>query len=148
MNFNTQLPVKKLYIFLISCSVIIFISSLDVMVTVKDVNLFREWIQINQLQGLEADLLSTYVAINLSLFFSKIAIPITFAIYSYYAFTKIKINQLFVFMWTVLNLGGMAYTIVELKLDSLFYYMIIFAYVVILLTLVSLVDDIRENKSK
>jgi hypothetical protein len=118
------------------------------MITVKDAGLFREWIEINQLQGIESELMSTYVSINLSLFFSKIAIPITFAIYSYYAYTKIKINQLFVFMWTVLNLGGMAYTIVELKLDSLFYYVIIFAYIVVLLTLVSLIDDIRENKSK
>lgn len=148
MNFNTPLPIKKLYIFLITCSVIIFLSSLDVMVAVKDISRFNDWIASNGLTGAEPDLLGSYIAIHLSLFFLKIIIPITFAIYSYYAYIKIKINALFVFMWIVLNFGGLAYVAVELKLDSFFYYIVILAYVINILTLVSLTEDIRENKSK
>lgn len=148
MNFNTPLPIKKLYIFLIACSVIIFASSLDVLVTVKDISKFKEWIQANQLVGEPSDLLSSYVTVNLSLFFFKIIIPITFAIYSYYAYIKIKINALFVFMWIVLNLGGLAYIAVELRLDSVLYYIVILAYVINILTLITLAEDIRENKSK
>lgn len=148
MNFNTPLPIKKLYIILVTCSVIIFASSLDVMVTVKDISKFKEWIQINQLVGEQSDLLGSFVALNLSLFFFKIIIPVTFALYSYYAYLKLKINALFVFMWTVLNIGGLAYIAVELRLDSVLYYIIIFAYVINILTTISLAEDIRENNSK
>ncbi len=148
MNFNTPLPIKKLYIILITCSVIILASSLDVMVTVKDISKFKEWIQINQLVGEQSDLLGSFVALNLSLFFFKIIIPVTFALYSYYAYLKLKINALFVFMWTVLNIGGLAYIAVELRLDSVLYYIIIFAYVINILTTISLAEDIRENNSK
>lgn len=148
MNFNTPLPIKKLYIILITCSVIIFASSLDVMVTVKDISKFKEWLQINQLVGEQSDLLGSFVALNLSLFFFKIIIPVTFALYSYCAYLKLKINALFVFMWTVLNIGGLAYIAVELRLDSVLYYIIIFAYVINILTTISLAEDIRENNSK
>lgn len=148
MNFNTPLPIKKLYVFLIACSVIIFASSLEVMMTVKDISKFNEWIQLNQLVGEQSELLGNYVSVNLSLFFIKIIIPITFAIYSYYAYIKIKINALFVFMWIVLNIGGLAYIAVELKLNSVLYYIVILAYVINVFTLLSLAEDIRENKSK
>lgn len=148
MNTNTKLPTKKLYLILLSCALIIFISSLETMIKVKDTMLFNDWVESNQLIGDNALLLNDYISINLSIFFSKIIIPVIFAIYTYYAYIKIRINQLYVFIWTVLNLGGLAYTVVELRLDSIFYYFNILGYVIMLLTLLSLIDVIRENKSK
>lgn len=148
MNTNTKLPTKKLYLILLSCALIIFISSLETMIKVKDTMLFNDWVESNQLIGDNALLLNDYISINLSIFFSKIIIPVIFAIYTYYAYIKIRINQLYVFIWTVLNLGGLAYTVVELRLDSIFCYFNILGYVIMLLTLLSLIDVIRENKSK
>ena len=148
MNTNTKLPTKKLYLILLSCALIIFISSLETMIKVKDTMLFNDWVESNQLIGNNALLLNDYISINLSIFFSKIIIPVIFAIYTYYAYIKIRINQLYVFIWTVLNIGGLAYTVVELRLDSIFYYFNILGYVIMLLTLLSLIDVIRENKSK
>lgn len=148
MNTNTKLPTKKLYLILLSCALIIFISSLETMIKVKDTMLFNDWVESNQLIGDNALLLNDYISINLSIFFSKIIIPVIFAIYTYYAYIKIRINQLYVFIWTVLNIGGLAYTVVELRLDSIFYYFNILGYVIMLLTLLSLIDVIRENKSK
>ncbi|GAB6109641.1 hypothetical protein [Fusibacter bizertensis] len=148
MNTNTKLPTNKLYLILFSCALIIFITSLETMFRVKDVMLYNHWVEANQLIGDKAQLLNDYISINLSVFFSKIIIPVLFAIYTYYAYIKIRINHLYVFIWTVLNLGGLAYTVVELRLDSVFYYINILGYVMLLLTLLSLIDVIREDKSK
>lgn len=148
MNTNTKLPTKKLYLILLSCALIIFITSLETMLRVKDSTLFDNWLSSNQLVGDKAQFLNDYISINLSIFFSKIMIPVIFAIYTYYAYIKIRINQLYVFIWTVLNLGGLAYTVIELRLDSMFYYINILGYIIMLLTLLSLVDIIREKKSK
>lgn len=148
MNTNTKLPTKKLYLILLSCALIIFITSLETMLKVKDSTLFDNWLSSNQLVGDKALFLNDYISVNLSIFFSKILIPVIFAIYTYYAYIKIRINQLYVFIWTVLNLGGLAYTVIELRLDSMFYYINILGYIIMLLTLLSLVDIIRENKSK
>lgn len=148
MNTNTKLPTNKFYLILFSCALIIFITSLETMFRVKDVMLYNHWVETNQLIGDKAQLLNDYISINLSNFFSKIIIPVLFAIYTYYAYMKIRINQLYVFIWTVLNLGGLAYTLIELRFDSIFYYINILGYVVLLLTLISLIDVIREDKSK
>lgn len=147
-NSNTKLPTSKFYKLIVSCSLIIFAASLDVMFRVKDMSLFNDWVEINQLQGEEAQLLSHYVSIHLSMFFSKIIIPVIFGIYTYFAYMKLRINQLYVFIWTVLNLGGLAYTVVELNLNSVLYYISILSYIVMLITILSLVELIRENKSK
>lgn len=148
MNTNTKLPLKKFYLILISCSVIIFAASLDVMFRVKDIQLFDSWLTQNEITGNRADLFSNYVSLNLSVFVSKIIVPVSFAIYTYFAYVKIRINQLYVFMWIVLNLGGLAYTIIEFNFASPMYYLMILSYAVCIMTLVTLVDDIRANKSK
>lgn len=148
MNTNTKLPEKKLYIILISCAIIILAASLEVMIRVKDLALFEEWVKASQLVVDRSDLLSQYISLNLSAFFSKIIVPVTFGIYTYYAYIKIRINALYVFMWSVLSLGGLAYTIIELQLNSILYYVSILGYVVLLFTILSLVDTIRDEKSK
>ena len=145
---NTKLPTSKFYILILSCSLIILSASLEVMFRVKDVTLFNQWIEQNKFVGDEALLLSQYISLNLTVFFSKIIIPVMFGVYTYFAYIKLRINQLYVFMWTVLNLGGLAYTAIEMNLNSVFYYVSIIGYAVMLITILSLVDVIRENKSK
>jgi len=148
MNTNTKLPVKKLYIILISCAIIILTASLEVMIRVKDLAFFEEWIKVNHLIGDRSELLSQFISINLSAFFSKIIVPAMFGIYTYYAYIKIRINQLYVFMWSVLNLGALAYTVIEWQLNSVLYYVSILGYIVLLFTILSLAEIIRDNKSK
>lgn len=147
-NTNTPLPIKKLYILLISCALIIVSTSLEVMFRVKDLSLFSQWIIDNQITGDSSVYLNQYVSVCLSAFFTKIIIPVTFGIYTYIAYIKIRINQLYVFIWTVLNLGGLAYIVVEWQLGSVFFYLSILGYVVMLFTLLSLIDLIQEYKSK
>ncbi len=147
-NTNTPMPLNKLYILLISCALVIATASLEVMFRVKDLSLFNQWIADNNITGDSSVILSQYISVCLSAFITKIIIPVTFGIYTYFAYIKIRINQLYVFMWTVLNLGGLAYTVVEWQLGSIFFYITILGYAVMLLTLLSLIDQIQEYKSK
>lgn len=142
------MPLNKLYILLISCALVIATASLEVMFRVKDLSLFNQWIADNNITGDSSVILSQYISVCLSAFITKIIIPVTFGIYTYFAYIKIRINQLYVFMWTVLNLGGLAYTVVEWQLGSIFFYITILGYAVMLLTLLSLIDQIQEYKSK
>jgi len=147
-NTNTPIPLRKFYVLLITCSLVIVTASLEVMFRVKDLSLFNQWLAENNLVGESSFYLSQYISVCLSAFFTKIIIPVSFGIYTYFAYIKIRINQLYVFMWTVLNLGGLAYTVVEWQLGSIFFYITILGYVVMLLTLLSLIDQIQEYKSK
>jgi hypothetical protein len=148
MHTQAKLPLKQLYIILIACSLIIFLSSIDVLMRVKDISLFENWVKDQVLLGDPSTHLNQYVGLNLSLFFMKIIVPVSFAIYSYAAYVKIKINQLYVLIWTILNIGGLAYTAFDRQHTNILYYVIIFCYILLVLTLLTLIDVIRESKSK
>jgi len=142
------MPIKKLYILLISCALIIVSASLEVMFRVKDLSMFNQWLLENNLTGDSSLLLGDYISVCLSAFTTKIIIPISFGIYTYFAYVKIRINPLYVFMWMVLNIGGLAYTVVEWQVGSVFFYVTLLGYCVMLLTLFSLIDQIQAYKSK
>lgn len=150
MNSYTKLPKKQLYSILLLCSIIILSETITVMIKVKDVNLFKDYL-INlgftlELGSLYSEHFSSYVAMNLSYFFFNILIPVSISIHSYIAFMSIRISKLFVFIWTVLILGSLAYTIIGFNLKSIFYYINIFSYILLLITILSLnkvIDNIK-----
>lgn len=148
MQTQAKLPLKQLYTILIACAMIILLSSIDVLMRVKDITLFDNWVKEQALTGDPSMLLNQYVGLNLSLFIMKIIVPVSFAIYSYVAYVKIKINHLYVLMWSILNIGGLAYTAFDRQYPNILYYVIIICYALLILTLISLVDVIRESKSK
>lgn len=150
MNSYTKLPKKQLYYILILSSIIIFSETIAVMMKVKDIDLFTNYLMES---ALSIDLsqaynqqFSSYVALNLSYFFFNIIIPVSISIHSFIAFLSIRISKLFVFIWTVLLLGGMAYTIVGFNFRSVFDYINIISYLILLGTLLSLnkvIDNIK-----
>lgn len=150
MNSYTKLPKKQLYSILLLSSLIIFTETISVMIKVKDANLFKDYL-INLGFTLEGDKLyneyfSSYVAMNLSYFFFNIIIPVSISIHSYIAFISIRISKLFVFIWTVLILGALSYTIIAFNFQSVFYYINICSYIFLLLTILSLnkvIDNIK-----
>lgn len=148
MNTNAKLPTKTFYWLLFACALIVVMASLDVMFRVKDKALFDKWVEISKLTGDTQTLLGTYVTGNLSVFFMKIIVPAFFALYTYYAYVKVRINYLYIFMWTVLILGSMAYTLVQMQLFSVFFYLQLGGYFILIVNLLSLVDVVKQNKSK
>ena len=142
MNSYTKLPKKQLYLILLFSSLIIFSESLTVMIKVKDIDLFKDYL-INFGFTLESGTLyqeyfSSYVALNLSYFFFNIIIPVALSIHSYVSFISIRISKLFVFVWTVLIFGALAYAIIKFSFQSIFYYLTIISYISLLFTVSSL----------
>lgn len=149
MDSNTKLPQKYLYLILILCSIIIFSNCIEVMINVKDIDIYREW--LNKLKELgetiaeDVDYYQLYVSANLSHFFIKILVPMILGIYSYFVFKRSKINKIFIYVWTVLLLGNLAFILIELKVDSIFFYINIICYIILIITLLSL-NKFMDNK--
>lgn len=149
MKSYVKLPKNKFYIILIFCSILIFSISLETMIKVKDVGLFKKWMIsskeiINETLSYE-EYFNTYLIMNLSMLFLKSVIPMALSIHSYFSFTYIRINKLFVFIWTVLLLGGLSYNIVELNICSIFFYINIISYIILIINILSLGKVINNN---
>jgi small-conductance mechanosensitive channel len=149
MISNTIYPKKQYYIILFSLATLLMFLSLDVIIRVKDITLFLLWVEKNasMVDGmLEEEQLSLYVTSNLSYYFIKSIIPIFFGIQSYFAYIKTRIGNLYIAVWSVLFGGSMIYHILEFKFDSILYYIICIIYMVIMMTLLSLYNEINKKK--
>ena len=150
MLLNEKIPKSKYYCILILTSIIIFSISIESMFRVKDLSLFENWIAMNNISvNNDYDLsqaFNSYLILILSSMFLKIIIPASLSIYSYFAYTHIRINKLFVFIWTVLLLGGLAYELVSFNIGSVFFYINIIAYIFLIITIISLNSIIDRSK--
>lgn len=150
MRGYSKLPKKQMYLILISCAIIIFAASLEVMMRVKDINIFNQWLlDIDFEQGIyfsQEELFNAFLAANLSYFFLSVIIPMGYGIHTYFAYTKLRISGLFVGVWTVLSLGGLAYTVIEMNFFSVFFYVRIIGYIILLITTISLTEVLNEDK--
>ncbi|GAB6089799.1 hypothetical protein [Spirochaeta dissipatitropha] len=112
---------------------------------VKDLEFFHAWLADADM-ALAEQSFDMYVTARLSQYMMKLVIPFAFAIYSYASYKLIRVNTLFVFMWSVLILGGLAYNITGLELRTVFFPAYIVLHLILLLTNLSLVQVIRESK--
>lgn len=152
MNSYTILPKKQLYIILIFCAIIIFSTSIETLIKVKDLDLYENWMQ-NLNNGSNSQIwyetsFDDYIMANLIYLFFKIAIPMFFSFNSYLAYIRTRINYLFIFIWSTLIIGGILYTFVELSYYSVFYYINIIGYIILFITLLSLINVIDEKNSR
>jgi len=149
MTAYVKLPKKQLYGILVCCAVVIFAASLEVLFRVKDMALFEAWLDFQTASGLDlpGTDFNTYVSLQLGAYFMQIVIPISYALYAYFAYTKIRINQLFVFIWAVLVLGSLAYSAVGSGFNSIFMYLYIPTHLALLYFTLSLTQVIREYSS-
>lgn len=144
MHTNTQLPKKHFYLMITFCAILIMCESLQVLVSVKNPKYFTFWAEM--LQNSAEATFAVYLNVQLMTFFMNVITPMMLGLHSYVAFVKIRIGKLFVFIWTVLLLGGLAYTVMEWNVYSGFYYVKILSYVLIILTVLSLNAVINEHK--
>lgn len=150
MLSNEKIPKSKYYLILVVTSIIILSISLESILRAKDISLFENWLDINNIIIVDDyDLnqgFNLYIVLILSNMFLKIIIPASLSIYSYFAYTRIRINKLFIFIWTVLLLGGLAYELISFNIASIFFYINIIAYISLILTIVSLDSLIDRSK--
>lgn len=151
MENSTKLPLKHLNIILILSAMIILSSSLEVLIRVKDSGLFETW-KINALMAgyfteSNPPTFDDYVVGEMFRYFFRISIPIGFSLFSFYTYKKLRLNKLFIFVWAVLILGGMAYTFFELNFYSIFYYIVIVSFVGLFITLMMLSEEMQKSKN-
>ena len=142
MDSNTKLPAKQFYWLIAACAFIIFSECLLVLMRVKNPENYEVWVEV---MG-EHMTFEVYTAIHMSHFFMKVIIPVMLGVYAYVAYIKVRIGKLFVFIWTVLLVGGMAYTVIELDFSSVFYYIRLIGYILAIVTILSLINVIKEQK--
>lgn len=149
MDAVTKLPKKHMYIILFGVSILILSLSLDTMMKVKDLALYDAWYNEMIMEDMSYnDAFSVYVTGNIAVYFLRVIVPMALGIHTYFAYSKIRINKLFVFIWTVLLVGNTAYMYVSKEFDSIFYWMNIGLHGLLTITVLSLTDVINKIKMK
>lgn len=151
MTLNYDRTQKKLYILLIAIGIMILALSMEVLMVVKDRALFLEWYE--EIMGSnpstlpEEEAFDTYVSGQIFLYMLNLAIPVGLALHTFYSYVKKGINRLFIYLWTIMLLGGLAFTAISLNFDSLFYYLRIILYFVLIGTTLSLSKEAANRKN-
>lgn len=151
MDSGTQLPKKQTIIILSTLSVLILFISLESMIKIKDLQLYEIWYESFEVEKMgisENEAFSVYVTGQLAMYFFNIIVPMIFGIHVFLAYTKLRINKLFIFIWSVLLLGSLAYRLVEKDYTSVFFYMTSIGYGVVLWNLWSLTPIINGNENR
>ncbi len=150
MNSYTKFPEKKMYVILIAVAVIIALSSIEVLMRVKDSNLFEVWkndlITTGNFEEGFIPTIDEYVGVEMFRYVFKIIIPMGFGLLTFLTYKKLRLNGFFIFIWSVLLFGGMAYTFFELNFVSIFYYLIIGGYLILIATVLSLSNEMDNTK--
>lgn len=146
MLSNVKIPKKKYYIILVFTSIVIMSISLETMLKAKELSLFQEWINTNNISPISDydynQAFNSYLTLALSTMFMKIIIPAALSIHSFFAYTRIRINRLFIFIWSLLLLGGLGYEVVGFNLGSIFSYINVLVYISLIITIILLNSEI------
>lgn len=148
-ELETKLPKKQANMLLITTVLLMLSITLDTLMRAKDMAIFDLWFSQLLNEGIQAtreEAFSLYVTSTLSRYFFFILVPMAFGIHTFFAYMKFRINKLFIFIWTVLMAGGLAYTVFEKAFTSIFYYINIGLYIVVILTILTLVEVVSQNK--
>lgn len=144
MESTTKLPTKHFYIIVIACAAIIFCESLQVLMRAKDPSQYALWVETIG----EGFSFENYITMHLSYFTMKMMLPMVMGIYAYVTWFKVRIGKLFVFIWTVLLIGGLLNTLIEWDFYSGFYYIKMLGYILSIGAILSLLKVMRESSNE
>ncbi len=150
MLSNVKMPKSKFYLILVFTSLLILSISLESIIRVKDISIFENWLNANNFSPTSdmevEEAFNSYISLILTSMFLKLTIPMILSIHSYFSYRSIGINKLFVFIWTILLLGGLAYEIIGLNIASIFFYINIIFYLILIITILSLNSHINQSR--
>ncbi len=125
---------KHFYILVIFCSVIILLSSIELMITIKDSTIFNKWLISNNLtQYPVEDNFVEYLNANLISYALRIIFPVVLGISTFLTLTKFYINKTLVYVFLLLEIAGLSFTAIQRNFNSLFYFLILSLYVVLII---------------
>lgn len=143
MEANQKLSTKHFYLIILACGIIILCEALQVMIRVRTPENYQQWLQeVGEVAGSS---FQVYLAVQLSYFMGKIVTPMMLGLHTYIAFVKIRVGKLFVFIWVVLMLGSMAYTLVEWTMKSPFYWIKLISYILAVTTILNVLGGSKHE---
>ena len=100
MRESIEMPKGIFYTIVTICSLIIMLTSLEILIKAKDAELFNMWLFSSNLgedllTKTTDELYSTYLNICMATFFIRVITPMAVAIHSYFTFTKLPYPRLF-----------------------------------------------------
>ena len=115
MRESIEMPKGIFYTIVTICSLIIMLTSLEILIKAKDAELFNMWLFSSNLgedllTKTTDELYSTYLNICMATFFIRVITPMAVAIHSYFTFTKLRVNKMFVIIWSVIIVGAFVLT--------------------------------------
>lgn len=133
-----KLNKKDFYRIMILCGSFILIASLEVLAKAKDLDYFQFVNESLMTQGNPVMSYEDFVTSMLAAYIGKIILPVGLALTTWIAFIKTGFNRVFIFSWTLFTLAAMAFHLLSLELTSIFYYMYILLYIILLIYLIRL----------
>ena len=125
MRESIEMPKGIFYTIVTICSLIIMLTSLEILIKAKDAELFNMWLFSSNLgedllTKTTDELYSTYLNICMATFFIRAITPMAVAIHSYFTFTKLRVNKMFVIIWSVIIVGAFVFNILYRMYNRLF----------------------------
>lgn len=152
MKESIEMPKGIFYIIVAICAAIIMFTSLDMILRTKDLDLFNMWSLnpniINKFSGESTEqLYSTYIQMNLSIFIIRVVTPMAVAIHTYYTFTKLRVNKLYVVLWLLILIGSFLMSSLGEPYYSIFFILSGIGYLGLVLVMLSLGRSINNLRS-
>ncbi|MBU3103259.1 hypothetical protein [Clostridium gasigenes] len=128
MRESIEMPKKIFYLIVGICSAIIMLTSIDIILRAKDTELFNMWLfKTNSSQEFlmktTEELFSEYLQMNISIFMVRAVTPMAIAIHAYFTFTKLRVNKLYVVLWSLISIGTFLLTSLGEQFYSIFFIM-------------------------
>lgn len=152
MRESIEMPKGTFYTIATICTIIIMLTSLEMLIKAKDTGLFNMWLSN---ENLSEDLLtqttnqlySTYLNVCVATFFVRVITPMAVEIHSYFTFTRLRVNKLFVMIWSVIIVGAFVLTVLTEQFYSIFFIGSGIGYLALILTMIYLGKCLRNVKS-
>lgn len=141
-NPKQRLDDKKLMRLLVPSAVLILLLVFEALLTVKDTEMFERWHA--QTQGAFHD----FVTMNVLLFLFAVLYPAALSLYSLFAIRLYGTPPVYRYVWSFLGIAALAGRLLEWRLQSVFYYLSIAAYVMIIYRVATLDKVTLESKKK
>lgn len=141
-----RLPKEDYYRIVITCGLLIILSSIETLAKVKDLEYFH-YVNSSLLgQGEREIAYGDFVVSMMAAYISRILVPVGLGLNSYFAYVKSGISNIFIWSWGIFTFAALAFHILSLELTSLFFYLIIILYILLLLFLIRLSDRITAQR--
>lgn len=126
MRESIEMPKGIFYIIVGLCAAIIMLTSIDMLLRTKDTEIFNMWLSNPNftpefLGRPEQELYSEYIQMCVSTFIVRVITPMAVVIHTYFTFTKLRVNKLYVIIWVLLLLGSFALAIIGEQFYSIFF---------------------------